>query len=74
MRKMKLRADELRVESFATVVGEEERGTVRGNSGDEQFTHGSTWCWTDPTADPSWQEVHTCPECAPMETPDGPCW
>jgi hypothetical protein len=72
MKKLKLHADELRVESFATVVNGNGRGTVQANdSGDPLLL--STQCWTDPAADTTWQPAHTCPECAPMETPDGPC-
>jgi hypothetical protein len=70
MKRLKLNAEELRVESFATAVQGNARGTVRANDSDVPI---STQCWTDPTADPTWQEAHTCPECAPMETPDGPC-
>jgi hypothetical protein len=70
MKKLKLHADELRVESFATVANGNGRGTVQANDSEAPL---STQCWTDPTADPTWQPDHTCPECAPMETPDGPC-
>ena len=71
MRMLKLHVEELRVESFVTVAQGNQRGTVRANaSADEPI---STQCWTDPTADPTWQPVRTCGGCAPMETPDGPC-
>lgn len=70
MKKLRLHSEDLRVESFATVTRGRERGTVGANASEEPL---STQCWTDPTADPSWQPAHTCPECAPMETPDGPC-
>lgn len=70
--RLKLHVDELSVESFATDREGYGRGTVRANASEEGAI--STQCWTDPTADPTWQPAHTCPECAPMETPDGPCW
>jgi hypothetical protein len=72
MKKLKLHADELRVESFATVVNGNGRGTVQANDSEVPVLL-STQCWTDPTADATWQPDHTCPGCAPMETPDGPC-
>src|SRR5262249_29455207 len=70
MRKLPLKLGELAVQSFATVAEGKVRGTVRANGSEEPV---STQCWTDPTADPTWQPAHTCPECAPMETPDAPC-
>ena len=71
MRKLRLRAEELRVESFPTAVPmANERGTVRANGSDEPI---SAYCWTDPTAGHTWQPAFTCPECAPMETRDAPC-
>ena len=81
MRKLRLRPEELRVESFSTVVRKgSERGTVRANDSDEPASTYcpasydlSTCCWTDPTAGWTWQPAFTCPECAPMESRDGPC-
>ncbi len=71
MRKLRLHPDELRVESFPTDVREvNERGTIRANDSAAPL---STNCWTDPTADSTWQPAFTCPECAPMETRDAPC-
>jgi hypothetical protein len=73
MKKLKLHPDELRVESFATVANGNGRGTVQANDSNDWGDPLSTQCWTDPTADTPWQTGHTCPECAPMATPDGPC-
>ena len=83
MRKLRLRPEELRVESFSTVVPKvNERGTVRANDSVDPVPI-SAYCndsvapsscvWTDPTAGWTWQPDFTCPECAPMETRDGPC-
>jgi hypothetical protein len=71
MRKLRLRPEELRVESFPSDVRKvNERGTVRANDSVDPI---SAYCWTDPTADSTWQPAFTCPECAPMETRDAPC-
>jgi hypothetical protein len=76
MRKLRLRPEELCVESFSTVVRKvNERGTVRANDSVVQATADcndsgalSSCCWTDPTAGWTWQQAFTCPECAsPME-------
>ena len=72
MRKLRLLPEELRVESFPSDVRKaSERGTVRAHDPVELFF--SAYCWTDPTAESTWQPAWTCPECAPMETRDGPC-
>lgn len=71
MRKLCLRGEELRVESFPTVVPTaNERGTVRANDSEEPI---SSYCWTDPAAGSTCQPAFTCPGCAPMESRDGPC-
>jgi hypothetical protein len=66
MRKLRLRPEELRVESFPTAVEKRGgRGTVRANDSDDPLSPDcSAYCWTDPTAEPSWQPALTCPECA----------
>ena len=80
MKKLKLHADELRVESFTTVVNGNGRGTVQANDSNDPValtpqcgTDPTAQCWTDPTADTPWQTGFTCPECAPLETPHVPC-
>ena len=71
MKKLRLDPEALRVESFATVVKKASgRGTVRANDGEEVV---STYCWTDPTADPTWQPEYTCPECAQLESHASTC-
>ena len=66
MKKLKLHAEELRVESFPTIVKKSgARGTVRANDSDDSLVPDcSAYCWTDPTAEPTWQPAFTCPECA----------
>jgi Zn finger protein HypA/HybF involved in hydrogenase expression len=75
MRKLRLRPEELSVESFPTAARKgSERGTVRANDSEEvPITPLSTWCWTDPNAESTWQPALTCPECAPMESRDSSC-
>lgn len=70
MRKLCLRAEELRVESFPTLVPTaNQRGTIRAHDSDESCgycTDPTAYCWTDPTAERTWQPAFTCPECAPV--------
>ena len=68
MRKLRLRPEELRVESFPTAQEKEARtGTVRGNV--PPPTYWAPGCWTSPEFGPTCEPVYTCPECAsPPET------
>lgn len=66
MRKLHLRLDELRVESFSTAPETARTGTVRGNEFPTWWVPG---CYTAPDYGSTCQPVYTCPECAsPPET------
>lgn len=66
MRKLRLRLQELRVESFPTAQERAQAGTVRGN---EVPTYWLPGCYTAPDYGPTCEAVYTCPECAsPPET------
>jgi len=66
MRKLRLRPEELRVESFPTAQEKARAGTVLGN---ENRTYWESACYTGPEYGPTCEPVYTCPECAsPPET------
>lgn len=66
MRKLRLRPEELRVESFPTAQEKARAGTVLGN---EVFSYGFPGCYTGPDYGSTCEQVYTCPECAsPPET------
>ena len=70
MRKLRLRPEELRVESFPTARETTRAGTVHGN---ELPTYWVSDCYTGPEYGSTCGPVYTCPECAsPPETLD-PC-
>ena len=66
MKKLRLRPEELRVESFPTAPEKARTGTVLGN---ELPTYWVSGCYTGPEYGPTCEPVYTCPECAsPPET------
>ncbi|MFL5381769.1 MAG: hypothetical protein ACJ8GN_04570 [Longimicrobiaceae bacterium] len=66
MRKLRLRPEELRVESFPTAREKARAGTVLGN---ELPTYWVSDCYTGPEYGSTCEPVYTCPECAsPPET------
>jgi hypothetical protein len=66
MRKLRLRPEELRVESFPTAREKARTGTVLGN---EAPTYWLPGCYTSPDYGSTCEQVYTCPECAsPPET------
>lgn len=71
MKKLALRPEELRVESFPVAADAiTERGTVRGNAAATRPTlMYQPGCWTSPEFGSTCEPVYTCPECAsPPET------
>ncbi len=66
MRKLHLRLEELRVESFSTTSETARAGTVHGNDYPTRFVSD---CYTGPDYGATCEPVYTCPECAsPPET------
>ena len=61
MKKLCLRPEELRVESFPTAGETARAGTVLGN---EAFTFWQSACYTGPDYGSTCDAVYTCPECA----------
>ena len=78
MNKLKLRLDELQVESFETAdIGAEERGTVRGRAvlgpPTDDFTCPDTCKYTcQRTCNTCWP-MNTCPACQPPLSLDHTC-
>ncbi|HEX8696172.1 MAG TPA: pinensin family lanthipeptide [Longimicrobium sp.] len=67
MQKLKLKLDDLQVESFPTADGGAKgKGTVKAHDVPTYWLPG---CWTAPDYGSTCEPVYTCPECAsPPET------